>query len=137
MCCVLLTGGPGEGKSTLARAVGAALWDEGAYQQGVFELDMTGGQGRGVLLACMFETAFVRPSPETRQGGGRGDGGYGLPVFTPLLVTGPLPCRRTTPGVSGDLQEVVAQKLVPLLAGVKARTPAGFHAHVAWCSALS
>jgi hypothetical protein len=42
--CVLLTGGPGEGKSTLACAVGAALWDEGAYQRGAFELDMTGGQ---------------------------------------------------------------------------------------------
>ena len=44
--CVLLTGGPGEGKSTLAGAVGAALWDEGAYKQGAFKLDMKCRPGR-------------------------------------------------------------------------------------------
>jgi hypothetical protein len=54
--CVLLTGGPGEGKSTLACAVGAALWDEGAYQQGAFSLDMTGGQRAPV--ACEGRAAW-------------------------------------------------------------------------------
>jgi hypothetical protein len=55
--CVLLTGGPGEGKSTVARAVGAALWhDEGAYQQGAFEIDMTGGQDSPV--ACKWHAVW-------------------------------------------------------------------------------
>jgi hypothetical protein len=54
--CVLLTGGPGEGKSTVARAVGTALWDAGAYKQGAFELDMTSEQGAraiGVHPGCL------------------------------------------------------------------------------------
>jgi Mrp family chromosome partitioning ATPase len=62
--CLLLTGGPGEGKSTLACAVGAALWDEGAYQQGVCELDMTGGRlaplcAIGVFIARLTQDHLV------------------------------------------------------------------------------
>jgi hypothetical protein len=60
--CVLLTGGPGEGKSTLACAVGTALWDGGAYQRGAFELDMTGGQVamRAIGMPFGLPVAFLR-----------------------------------------------------------------------------
>ena len=39
---VFICGGPGEGKSMLARSVGVALWEEGSLLGGVFEVDLTG-----------------------------------------------------------------------------------------------
>jgi hypothetical protein len=39
---VLLWGGPGEGKSELARSVGLALYNQGHLSGGAFQVDMTG-----------------------------------------------------------------------------------------------
>ena len=38
---VFIFGGPGEGKSMLARSVGVALWEEGSLLGGAFEVDLT------------------------------------------------------------------------------------------------
>jgi Mrp family chromosome partitioning ATPase len=81
--CVLLTGGPGEGKSTLACAVGVALWDEGAYQHGAFELDMTGRQRAHVA----FDGRAAWPARETAVAFWLdANSAAARPNYSPLLV---------------------------------------------------
>lgn len=47
--CIQVWGGPGEGKTTLVRAIGRQLFWRGVFPHGAFELDMTGGCGTLVL----------------------------------------------------------------------------------------
>ncbi len=49
---VLVHGGPGEGKTSVARAAGVSAWDKGTFPAGAYEVDLTGG-GCVAHLLCL------------------------------------------------------------------------------------
>jgi putative protein kinase ArgK-like GTPase of G3E family len=51
---VVITGGPGEGKTTLARFVVKQMFEEGYFPAGVFEVDLTGRRAGGACIAAAW-----------------------------------------------------------------------------------